>query len=410
MGFGYTPRMTRRLMLVGAALAAAVSLSAQGQPPIIHVPLAYAAPGDGPKPNFSPKGTQVALADAAPSAPLPAGAVRPVKIGVMPIGPNRQAWIPVMATADADHPNDLCRLYLDRNRNGRFDDDGPALSAMPTQNDKTKAWWTSINKVELSIPYPGGAAQPYLVNVWIVRDDGQPAPDVLRYSVGSWRYGTATVNGQAALVAAMDSDNNAVFDAKDMWSVVGADEPKAANAVLTIDEARETSRMMFLHTADPKKDVVLEFRSFAPDGSAIDFAVVDRPVTKKEDRAGDDLYRDERTRPRATTPFTWGHAFDEAAAKAKSSNRRLMIDFEATWCGPCHAMDQWVWSDAEVAGVLSAGYVGVKLDADLEKALVKRFNVAGYPTMIVLDPSGKEVARVVGYQSSKDMLAFMAKK
>src|SRR5262249_28765224 len=155
----------------------------------------------------------------------------------------------------------------------------------------------------------------------------------------------------------------------------------------------------FLPTATAGKEIVLEFRSFSPDGSGIDVAVVDRPVTKAADRAGDDTFAVERPRPRATTPFMWQHAFDPALTHAESSKKFLMIDFEATWCGPCHSMDQWIWTDAEVAGLLAKGYVGVKLDADIEKNLVKRFNIAGYPTMVVLGADGKELKRVVGYQS-----------
>jgi thioredoxin-related protein len=56
-----------------------------------------------------------------------------------------------------------------------------------------------------------------------------------------------------------------------------------------------------------------------------------------------------------------------------------------------------------VAALLNAGYVGVKLDADLEKDLVRRYGVAGYPTVVVLDSSGKEIKRF-GYLSSKEML------
>jgi thioredoxin-related protein len=66
-----------------------------------------------------------------------------------------------------------------------------------------------------------------------------------------------------------------------------------------------------------------------------------------------------------------------------------------------------VWNDADVAAGLRAGFVGVKIDGDLERALVKRFNPGGYPTMIVLDGAGKELRRVSGYQSSKQMLAFI---
>jgi thioredoxin-related protein len=47
--------------------------------------------------------------------------------------------------------------------------------------------------------------------------------------------------------------------------------------------------------------------------------------------------------------------------------------------------------------------VGLKLDGDIEKDLARRYHVEGYPTMIVLDPAGKEVKRF-GYLSSKEMM------
>jgi thiol-disulfide isomerase/thioredoxin len=392
------------VILIALSLAPGLA-QISGQARVVHVPLTYRAPGNGPAPNFSPKGTQVPLAAVTATTALPPGATRPARSGTIKIGPDRRSWIPVLATADADHPHDLCRLFVDRNRNGSFTDDGPALTAAPAQNDKTKAWWTSFNKVELSIPYATShVTEPYLVNFWIVREGDAP-PDVLRYSVGSWRFGTADVDGIEALVAAMDGDNDAVFTGGDYWSVLQASAPDAQKAVLSHTEARPTSRLMFLEQG--ARTLVLEFRSFSPDGRSIDFAVVDRPATKAGDRAGDDVLAVERGRPRAEKPFTWSHNFDAALAQAKSSGHQVFVDFETTWCGPCKSMDDWIWTDADVAALLKAGYVGVKLDGDVEKALVKRFNVAGYPTMVVLDTSGRESKRLLGYQSSKEMVAFL---
>ncbi|MEI6245325.1 MAG: thioredoxin family protein, partial [Acidobacteriota bacterium] len=198
------------------------------------------------------------------------------------------------------------------------------------------------------------------------------------------------------------------FTKDDMWSVIEASAPDAPKAVLSINEARGTNRMMFAKTGD--KELVFEFRAFSPDGRSIDFAVVDKPVTKAADRKADDALAVERSRPRAGAPFTWGHTLAAALAKAKAEKKNVFIDFETDWCGPCKSMDEWIWTDAEVADQLRAGYIGVKLDGDIEKAMVKRFAVAGYPTMIALDASGKELWRLVGYQSSKEMLARFALK
>jgi thiol-disulfide isomerase/thioredoxin len=387
-----------------------LTVAASGQERIFRVELSYRAPGNGPAPNFSPKGTQVPLTEIAPGVALPDGAIRPAKSGVIQIGSGRSVWIPILVTADAGHPKDLCRLYLDRNRNGNYSDDGPAVSAIPSLKEKTKAWWSSFNKVELAIPYGnnagGSVTEPYMVNFWAVRD-GEGAPGIIRYSVASWRGGTAIVNGIEALVAVMDSDNNAVFDAQDQWSVLAASAPDAAKQVLSYNEARPTNRLMFLPSGE--KELVLEFRNLNPAGKFIEFALVDRPVTKAADRASDDTLASERSRPRTKTPFTWNHVnLDAALVQAKEAGKLVIVDFETTWCGPCKSMDEWIWTDAEVASILNARFIGVKLDGDIEKELVKKFSVAGYPTGIMLDAAGKEIRRFLGYRSSKEILDWIA--
>ena len=383
--------------------------AAQSGPQTVTVPLTYKAPeGNGPKPNFSPKGTQVTLTDAPSSLTLPEGATRPAKVGSLQVGPDRASWLPVLATATTAHPKDLVRLYIDHNRNGRFGDDGAPMTATPTQNEKTKAWWSSYDAAELKVKFASPARElPFSVSFWIVREDDQPAPNILRYSRRSWVSGTATINGIAAHVAAMDGNNDALYGPGDSWSVVQASMPNAASAVLSIKEARDTTRFMFLERPGAK-DLVLEFKSFARDGSSVTFAVVDKPMTKAEDRLADDGVAAERPRPRATTPLTWSHSLEEAMATAKASGKRVLIDFETTWCGPCKTMDEWIWTDADVAKAVAAGFVGVKLDGDIEKAHVKRFGVTGYPTMVVVDPaSGNALRKVSGYQSSAQVLAFL---
>jgi thiol-disulfide isomerase/thioredoxin len=380
----------------------------KGQTSVISVPLTYHAPDSGPKPNFSPKGTQVTLAMAPADLALPPGAVKPAKKGTLQVGPGRDSWIPILVTASATHPQDLTQLFIDKNRNGSFNDDGPAAVATPSQNEKTKAWWSSFNGIELRVRFPEPErTEPYFVNFWIVREDAQPAPDVIRYSRGSWRSGSVTVNGVSALVAAMDGNNDALYGPGDSWSVVQATMANAESAVLSIKEARDTSRLMFLERPGAK-DIVLEFKSFKKDGSAIEFTVVDRPVTKAEDRLPDDMLADERPRPRTKTAFSWSHDFDAAVKQAKAAGKKVFIDFETSWCGPCKTMDEWIWNDAEVAAALASGYIGVKLDGDIEKAHVKRFGVAGYPTIVVLDPSSdKVIKKISGYQSSKQVLGII---
>jgi thiol-disulfide isomerase/thioredoxin len=407
--------MTTRgaVWVVGMSMAAMLLAAPARARQVVRADLMYRAPVTGaPSPNFSPKGTQVALTDVAADMTLPDGALRPAKTGTIRIGPSDRSWVTVLLTADAENPKELCRLYVDLNRNRSFLDDGPSVVAKPTPREKTGDVWTSFSRIEMAVPYgrgPGGdVSEPYMVSMWAVRPADGPPPDIVRYSVNSWRSGTVSLGGVEAFVAVMDADNDAVFGKDDTWSVLEASAPDAAKQVLSIAEARATGRLMFVKAG--AKEQVLDFRALSQDGRTIEFAVVDRPVTKAADRAGDDGLRDERARPRATAPFPWGTAIDTALTQAKASDKRVIIDFWTSWCGPCKTMDEWVWSDAAVAGVLGGGYVGVKLDGDLEKVLATKFNVIGYPTMIVLDPAGNEIARAVGYQSSKQMLELLTAK
>src|SRR4051812_49349930 len=123
---------------VGASIGLTTAPPVSAQRQVISATLEYHAPVAGlPKPNFSPKGTQIALTPVAASAALPPGSTRPAKTGTIKVGPDAKSWIPILVTADAEHPTDLTRLFVDQNRNGNFTDDGPAMTAAPAQNAKT---------------------------------------------------------------------------------------------------------------------------------------------------------------------------------------------------------------------------------------------------------------------------------
>jgi thiol-disulfide isomerase/thioredoxin len=374
------------------------------------VPLTYNAPSEDLQPNFSPIGTRVALSELPADQDLPAGAVHPARRGVIQVGPGPESWIPLLLTATADEPGAFTRLYLDMNRNGDFSDDGAPTAASLRQEEKTGDVWYSFGGVELRVRFPGPErTEPFVVDFWFVHRADEAAPDTLiRYSRRSWRSGSVTLNGVTALVAAMDGNNDALYGPGDSWSVVEASMPEASKHVLSWREARGTDRLMFLQRGDEEPDMVLEFRSFAEDGSSITFAVVDYEMSKAEDRLADDMVAEERTRPRATTTYTWTDDLDGAIATAQASGQRVFLYFETDWCGPCKTMDQWIWTDAEVVAALEAGFVGVKLDGDIAKEQVRRYEVVGYPNILIVDPaSGSALRSVRGYQSSQQLLDFL---
>ena len=55
----------------------------------------------------------------------------------------------------------------------------------------------------------------------------------------------------------------------------------------------------------------------------------------------------------------------------------------------------------------AADIVAVKVDGDKARDLVQRFQVRGYPTVILLDANGTELRRHAGYLGVKGMAAFL---
>jgi thioredoxin-related protein len=105
----------------------------------------------------------------------------------------------------------------------------------------------------------------------------------------------------------------------------------------------------------------------------------------------------------------WGTDLPAALNQASSDNKRVLMDFTGSdWCPWCIKLDKEVFSTSQFAGYANNNLELVRLDfpnnipqsEDLKRAnaeLARRYNVNGYPTCILLDSSGKELGRQVGY-------------
>ncbi|MDE5988141.1 MAG: thioredoxin family protein [Duncaniella sp.] len=90
--------------------------------------------------------------------------------------------------------------------------------------------------------------------------------------------------------------------------------------------------------------------------------------------------------------------FEEALSAAKKENKLVFVDFFTTWCGPCKMMSNKVFPQKEVGDFMNAKFIPLKLDAEKEgAALAKQYGVKAYPTYVVMDAEGKEVAKFSGY-------------
>ncbi|MEO7144483.1 MAG: thioredoxin [Bryobacteraceae bacterium] len=100
-----------------------------------------------------------------------------------------------------------------------------------------------------------------------------------------------------------------------------------------------------------------------------------------------------------TATFT-DTAFDEDVLK---SDKLVMVDFWAEWCGPCRMMTPTVDAIAsEYKGRVKVG----KLNVDENNGVAARYNIRGIPSLLLFK-DGKVVDQKVGATGKNDLTKWL---
>ena len=91
--------------------------------------------------------------------------------------------------------------------------------------------------------------------------------------------------------------------------------------------------------------------------------------------------------------------------EVSNSTLPVLLDFWASWCGPCRMQSPIVY---ELADTLTDVKVG-KVNVDEEQELAARFGIQSIPTLVVLE-NGQIRTSVSGVQSKKSLLKMLGKE
>lgn len=84
-----------------------------------------------------------------------------------------------------------------------------------------------------------------------------------------------------------------------------------------------------------------------------------------------------------------------------NANLPAMVDFFATWCGPCKMLSPVI---DEIANEMEGKAIISKVDSDQLGSLCEEYSIRLLPTMVFFK-DGKEVDRIVGPADKEDIIA-----
>jgi len=101
------------------------------------------------------------------------------------------------------------------------------------------------------------------------------------------------------------------------------------------------------------------------------------------------------------------HDYEKGLALGKSSNKKIMINFYADWCGYCKKMEKETFGAPKVADYLNANFIAIRINSDKNMELARAYHVTGLPVTWFLTENGDKIGNRPGWMNAGTFLDLL---
>lgn len=95
----------------------------------------------------------------------------------------------------------------------------------------------------------------------------------------------------------------------------------------------------------------------------------------------------------------WLNNYEQGLAQARREDKPVFLMLYADWCKWCHKMFDEVLQDKQLIA-LQNRFVWLRINSDIQEQFMEQFGQEKFPTLVVLDPEGRELKKMVGFKDA----------
>jgi thioredoxin-related protein len=112
-------------------------------------------------------------------------------------------------------------------------------------------------------------------------------------------------------------------------------------------------------------------------------------------------------RPVAAQEINWRHDFNAARREAQESGKPLFLDVGTQACHWCQQLDVRTFRVPAVVRQINENFIPVRIDANRDPVTAGKLGIHSYPTLVMLDASGRMINRKEGFCEAGPMTHFL---